>query len=270
MKKRTDKPQRIEPLTHRDANGKRYRRSREVESQIIEALSLPETTLRERVAIERHTTPGYFKEECIVNLIRRFLRNSEFDLSSYLMNCLATRISRRVHSQIFKSLHWSLVDDCSQDVMVAVTHLITDLTSDRDDFAQVKFGPWLERVTFNALRPHLRTQKQARAAEIDAEKIEKSNGKKHRLKDEAPLPDEIVIEAETHILRQKEAQELLAKLKPEEREAYLMRHRDGMEIENQDPEIKTISNHFGRSSRTIRKWLKGAEEKLQEMQGGQQ
>src|SRR5688572_10030345 len=148
MKKRTDKPQRIELLTHRDANGKLYRRSREVESQIIEALSLPEAILKERVAIERHTTPGYFKEECIVNLIRRFTRNNEFDLSGHLMNCLAMRISRRVHSQIFKSLHWSLVDDCSQDVMVAVTRLITDLTSDRDDFAQVKFGPWLQRVTF--------------------------------------------------------------------------------------------------------------------------
>src|SRR5438046_1931039 len=98
MKKRTVKPLRIEPLTHRDANGELYRRSREVESQIIQALTLPETTLRERVAIERHTTPGFFKEECIVNLIRRFLRNDEFDLASHLMNCLATRISRRVHS----------------------------------------------------------------------------------------------------------------------------------------------------------------------------
>ena len=106
--------------------------------------------------------------------------------------------------------------------------------------------------------------------EIDAEEVEESNGKKHPLKDGAPLPEELVIRAETHRLREKEAQKLLAKLSPEKREAYLMRHRDGMEIENQDPDVMTISKHFGRSSKTIRKWLKGAEEKLQELQGGQQ
>ena len=64
MKKVTVKASRIEPLTHRDANAKTYRRSREVESQIIEAVSLPENILRKRVAIEGHTTPGHFKEEC--------------------------------------------------------------------------------------------------------------------------------------------------------------------------------------------------------------
>jgi len=154
--------------------------------------------------------------------------------------------------------------------MVALTRLITDLTSDRDDFAEVKFGPWLQRVTFNALRPYLRAQKQERATEIDADDVEKSNGKKHPLRDGAPLADELVIKAEAHVLREKEANKLLAKLNPEEREAYLMRHRDGIEIENQDPHVMTISKHFGRSSKTIRKWLKGAEEKLQELQGGQQ
>ena len=83
------------------------------------------------------------------------------------------------------------------------------------------------------------------------------------------MPDELVMRAEAQVLRQEEAERLLAKLNPQEREAYLMRHRDGMEIENQDPNVMTISKHFGRSSNTIRKWLKGAEQKLQELQGGQ-
>jgi RNA polymerase sigma factor (sigma-70 family) len=270
MQARTVEPRRIEPLTHRGTDGKTYRRSPELESQIVEALSLEQSLLRERVSIERHTEPGYLKEECLVYLIRRFLRNRESDLASHLMNCLATRIARRVHNQVFKSLHWSLVDDCSQDVMFEVTRLLTDLASDRDDFAQVRFGPWLQRVTFNALRPYLRSQKRERATEIDVEEVEKSNGKKHPLKDGAPLPDELVIRAETHRLHENESQKLLARLKPEEREAYLMRYRDGMEIENQDPHVMTISKHFGRSSKTIHKWLKDAERKLQELQGGQQ
>ncbi len=253
MESRAVMPRRIEPLTHRGADGETYKRSREVEAQILEALSLERSVLSERVAIERHTALGYLKEECVVYLTRRFLRDGEAELASHLMNCLASRIARRVHSQISKSLHWSLVDDCSQDVMVEVTRLITDLASDRDDFAQRRFGLWLQRVTFNTLRPYLRSQKQERVTEVDTEEVEKSNGKKHPLKDGAPSPEELIIKAETHRLLKKDAQKLLAKLNPEMRDAYLLRHREGMEI-----------------PRTIRKWLKGAEEKLQELQGGQQ
>src|SRR6266540_5920786 len=90
---------RIEPLTHRGRDGKVYTRTREVESQIREALSLDRTVLCERVAIERYTTPGFIKEECLVYLIRLFLREGEDELVSHLMNSLATRIARRVHSQ---------------------------------------------------------------------------------------------------------------------------------------------------------------------------
>jgi hypothetical protein len=50
----------------------------------------------------------------------------------------------------------------------------------------------------------------------------------------------------------------------------MLRHRDGMEIENKDPDVMTISKRFGRRPRTIRNWLRGAEEKLQELQGGQE
>jgi hypothetical protein len=76
---------RIEPLTHRGRDGKVYTRTREVKSQIREALSLDRTILCERVAIERYTTPGFIKEECLVYLIRRFLREGESELVSHLV-----------------------------------------------------------------------------------------------------------------------------------------------------------------------------------------
>ncbi len=261
---------RIEPLTHRGRDGKVYTRTREVESQIREALSLDWTVLCEHVAIERYTTPGFIKEECLVYLIRRFLRAGESELVSHLINCLANRLARRVHSRVSASLNWSLVDDSAQEVMIEVARRITDLDSDKDDFAQARFGLWLERVTYNAIRPHIRTQRDTRAKHADIEEVEQSNGKKKALRSDSLSPEQILLNQETLRLATEQAEGLLERLDPEVREAYMLRHRDGMEIENKDPDVMTISKHFGRTPRTIRTWLRGAEEKLQELQGGQQ
>jgi len=247
-----------------------YTRTPEVESQIREALSLDQTVLCERVAIERYTVPGFIKEECLVYLVRLFLREGEDELVSHLMNSLATRIARRVHSQALASLHWSLVDDCSQNILMDVARRLTDMTTDKDDFAQTRFGLWLERVTYKALRPYRTNQKKTRATQVDVEVIERSNGKKHRLHDDPLSPEQILEQAETKRLRKQKADELLKKLDPDVREAYRLRHEEGMEIENGDPDVMTISKRFQRSPRTIRNWLKGAEERLQQWQGGQQ
>ena len=270
MKPRKARLLRIEPLTHCGRDGKVYTRTPEVKDQIREALSLERAVLCERVAIERYTTPGFIKEECLVYLIRRFLRAGESELASHLINCLANRIARRVHSRVSASLDWSLVDDSAQEVMIEVARRITDLTSDRDDFAQSRFGLWLERVTYNAIRPDKRTQKITRVKRADIEEVEQSNGKKKPLTEGPISPEQILVNAEAQQRREEKAERLLEQLDPEVREAYILRNRDGMEIENKDPDVMTISKHFGRDPRTIRNWLKGAQEKLQELQGGQQ
>ncbi len=261
---------RIEPLTHCDRHGKVYTRTPEVESQIREALSLDRGVLCVRVAIERYTTPGFIKEECLVYLIRQFLRAGESELVSHLINCLANRLARRVHSRVSASLNWSLVDDSAQEVMIEIARRVTDLDSDMDDFAQARFGLWLERVTYNTIRPQKRTQRDTRAKQTDLEEVERSNGKKKPLPEDSLSPEKILENAETQRHLKGQAERLLQTLDPEIREAYILRHRDGMEIENKDPDVMTISKHFGRTPRTIRNWLKGAEEKLQELQGGQQ
>lgn len=260
---------RIEPLTHHGRDGKVYTRTPEVKAQIREALSLERAVLCERVAIERYTTPGFIKEECLIYLIRQFLRAGESELVSHLLNCLANRLARRVHSRVSASLNWSLVDDSAQEVMIEIAQRITDLDSDKDDFAQARFGLWLERLTYNTIRPPIRTQRDTRVKQADIEEVEQSNGKKKPLKDASLSPEQILVNAETQRLLKEHADRLLENLDPEVREAYILRHRDGMEIENKDPGVMTISKHFGRTPRTIRNWLKGAEEKLQELQGGQ-
>lgn len=251
----------IDPLTRRDANGEIYRRSSEVEEQILEALRLEQSILLGRVAIMDYDAPGYFKEEAIVYLIRKFIADRETDLVNDLMNHLIQRVAVPVHCQISKILHREYyVDECYRDVLLEVTRKITDLTSDCDDFAQARFQKWLERITFKAIRPYFREQEQDKNREPEIEILK-------NLPSSSPSAEDDLILAETHKLDLKKAQEFLEKLPEHERNAYLLRYRDGLEIENQDPSIMTISKHFNRSPRTIRNWLRAAEDKLQKARG---
>jgi len=262
----------IEPLTHRGPTGETLKRNPKVEAQIIEALSLERPALIKRVAVKDFKAPEYIQAECVVYLIRRSMQDGDDDLVSELMNCLAVRISTHIRSQVSKLLHREYVDDCCQDVLVEVIRRITDSTSDGDDFAQVCFGLWLKRAAFNTLRRYFRSQKQDRLNDNGDNDDENLDGKKNieSLEDNSPLPDQQVIEAETRKLREKEAYKLLEKLDPNERNAFLLRHYAGWEIENQDHSVMTISRYFNRTPRTIRNWLNSASEKLQRWHGGQQ
>lgn len=267
-------PIQIQPLTHQNPEGKLLERTPEVEAQIAQGLLLEPSILLERVAIKDFKTHEFIKEECVVYLIRKFYQEDKEKLCSDLMNCLAMRIAGRIRKQISKSLHLQYVDDCCQDVMLEVTKRILDLTTDRDDFAQVRFGLWLEKRVFKVLEKYLPHQAKDRITDTldendpnqeDVERKKKINS----LRDESPLPDAIVIETETRQLLEKEAYKLLENLESNVRTAFVLRHYYGWEIENQDPSIMTISRYFDCTPKTIRNWLNRATEKIQKCQGGQ-
>jgi|GEM_PF-5207106 len=252
MQSRVAVPQ-IEPLSHQDGDGEEFTRSPQVEAQIIEALSLQQPSLQQRVAIQDFRQSGYLKEECIVYLIRKLLKEGEFALADELVQYLVLRIAKQVHRQLSKSLHESLVSECYSDVMSEVTCRIVDLSSNRDDYAQVRFGRWLTMLTFNMMRPFFRLQDRGRASDSIDDDPEVPNERKKVPVDCKPLPDAQLLE--------KEGLALLNKLDPAKRTAFLLRHGAGWEI-------VAISKHLGRSTKTISNWLKEAQKQLQAMQRG--
>ncbi len=258
----------IEPLTHQSPDGKTYRRNEEVEAQIVEAMHLERSDLIERISIVDFKEPGFFQEECLVYLVRRFLREGDDDLVSALLNRLGMRVSKKVNNLISKHLRHHYVDECFDAVIHEVTCRLIDTETDRDDFAQVCFWLWLDGRTFNVLRRHLKLQKEGNITDTlndvgEADDDETERGRKiEPLKDKSPLPDLQAMGAEAY--------KLLERLTQKERTAFLLRHYDEWEIENKDPSVMTISRFFERTPRTIRNWLNSAEEKLQKWQGGQQ
>ena len=62
----------------------------------------------------------------------------------------------------------------------------------------------------------------------------------------------------------------LSRVKEPYRTAYLLRNYAGWPIEDQDPNVPTISRKFGVDPRTIRNWLKAVEDELQSWRGEQE
>jgi DNA-directed RNA polymerase specialized sigma24 family protein len=238
----------IKPLSHPDGDGEEFKRSPQVEAQILEALSLSPAYLQERVAIGDFQQYGYLKEECVVYLIRELRSSGEFSLADELIRHLALRIAKRVHRQISKSLNESFVVECFNDVISEVTCRILNLKSDADDYAQVRFGRWLKLLTFKLMRPYFEAQKRARISDSDSELREDQKTRKKEPADTRTLSPE-------KTLLNKEALNLLVGIDPMKRTAYILRHAENWEI-------VAISKFLGRSTKTISKWLKEVQAEL--------
>ncbi|MBK9314543.1 MAG: sigma-70 family RNA polymerase sigma factor [Acidobacteria bacterium] len=255
----------IDPLTRTNLGGKPYQRTPQVESQIVEALALDESELAERLDIRDFKTEGYFQEECLVYMIRRYQREERKDLVNKLTERLIQRCAKRINDRVSFSLDPVYVDDCYGEVIAVGFGQILDLDSDRGDFAQVRFWLWLDRVISNVMQRYWKRQRKDWVTDsIDCDEEEDEgrglalHQKLEAVADKSAPPDWHFVTAEA-----------LRLLNPNERQAFLLRHYAEWEIENQNPEVMTISRYFDRSPRTIRYWLTSAEKKLQDWKGGQ-
>ncbi len=253
----------IGPLTHVGTDNKRYQRSPEVEAQITAALQLSSEKLQECIRIRDYTLPGYLKEECLVYLIRHFRKIGDDDLVGELFNQLAVSIRKQAHSQIKQFLHQAYVEDCYRDVVNAVICRLLNLQSDKDDFAQIRFRLWLKQLTFNTARPYFRRQEEEKTTfSLDTFTDSDKREKLYTARDDAPLPDRRLLG--------KESIQSLNFLSPDERNVFLLRYCAGWEVENQNPQVLTISKYFNVTPRTIRNWISRAQKKLDEQLGGKE
>jgi len=74
---------------------------------------------------------------------------------------------------------------------------------------------------------------------------------------------------ETAVIEDDLIRDALSRIDEPFRSAFLLRHYFDWPVEDQDPAVRTISRHFGKDPRTIRNWLKKAEESLQTWRGEQ-
>ncbi len=252
------------PLTRRNADGQVYQRLAVVDRQISEALGLDDEGLRSRLEVRDEGSPIFLKEEALVYLIRHHHGAGNREFVNYLAECLLKRCATWIDSKL-SGLRTDLREDGNLGVVAEIFDRILDLTNDRGDFLQVRFWMGIERITVDVFRKQVNQFDTESSGDYDQATIDDlaqrgavvvptaSPGRPV----ESEAVDKVLIEAALH------------QLEEPIRTAYLLRYHKGWPIEDKDPAIQTISQHFGKTPRTIRNWLSKADKILEAWRGEQ-
>src|SRR6266566_2712733 len=145
----------VQPLTHCNSTGEVYQRTAAVHWQIEVALMLASSQVVERARIADDDSPDYFQEECLVYLIREFCRRGDERLVNDLSAILIDRCKNMIYGRL-QVLGQQGVEDAFNDVILDLFAPILDLSSDRGDFLQVRFGLVLQRLIIGVYNRHIR------------------------------------------------------------------------------------------------------------------
>ncbi len=253
-----------QPLTHRNAAGEVYQRLAVVDRQINEALGLRQVELRSRLEVRDEDSPSFLKEEALVYLVRHYHRAGDRQFVNDLSECLLKRCATWIDGKL-RGLRTDLREDGHSGVVAEVFGRLLDLDSDRGDFLQVRFWVAIERITVDVFRKQVSQFDTESSGDYDQATIDDltqrgavvvpttSAGRPI----ESEAIDNVLIEASLH------------QLEEPIRSAYLLRHHKDWPIEDKDPDVQTISRHFGKTPRTIRNWLSKADEILEVWRGEQ-
>jgi DNA-directed RNA polymerase specialized sigma24 family protein len=248
--KAEEEPPEIEPLTRRD-----YKRLPAVQAQIEMAASLGTAALAERARERRKEAPGHMSPEALAYFVRRAHRNDDRKARELLFRELLERCTPFFRGK-FRGFDKEIAEDLQGHVLKG---LIEDLLAadDRGDFTQVRFWTYLERRVIDACRTAFRHAEETESLDTGYSGDGESDGrtKLEAQADKRLTPEELAILSEA-----------LATLPPRLRHVFLFRHAIGMQIGTDDPDDNsdevTMARHFGCTGRTIRNWLREADELL--------
>lgn len=251
----------VRPLTKKTKDNSPYKRSQEVEAQILSALQLAPKLLLDRAQERDYTAPGYLSEECLIYFIREYHRQDEEDVVGALLKILFRRCAKFIARRL-RGLDPQLAEDAFSDIIAALLDQALDLERDRGDFMEVRFWVVLERIAitiFGKYRSHQSFSRMAVPLSMTGANDEEDDPPHGGVREEE-VPDVSVSPEDFASYR-----EDLNALPEEHRTAFILRCQ-GWPIESSDPDEPTISRYFGKTPRTIRNWLALVGENLQPLQ----
>ena len=253
-----------QPLTRCNADGQVYQRLAVVDRQLKEALELDYVDLRSRLEVRDEDSPSFLKEEALVYLVRHYHGAGDRKFVNDLSECLLKRCATWIDGKL-RGLRTDLREDGHSGVVAEVFGRILDLDSDRGDFLQVRFWMGLERITVNVFRKQVSQFDTESSGDYDQATVDELTQRGAIVVPTTSAGRPIESEAIDNVL----IEAALHQLEEPIRSAYLLRHHKNWPIEDKDPDVQTISRHFGKTPRTIRNWLSKADEILQAWRGEQ-
>jgi DNA-directed RNA polymerase specialized sigma24 family protein len=247
----TSVPSAVEPLTRRN-----YKRLPVTQSQIESASKLKPPALIKCASERDEDHTDYLSAEALVYFIRRADRKGDRNSREALFRELLERCTPFFRSK-FRGFTAEEKKDLQGDVL---NKLVEDILApdDRGDFMQVRFWIYLEKKAISACREVIRNKKDTESLDtnLSGDGEPQARTKLEMIADDRLSPEEVAMISQG-----------LSRLQPQLREVFLLRHYVGMNIGDEnansdDPNATTLAQHFGCTGRTIRNWLKKADELL--------
>lgn len=253
----------VQPLTHCNSKGETYQRLATVTSQIEAALYLPPVLLLERARISDSTSSNYLQEECLVYFIRNYFRKDRKDIVNGLSEILLQRSAKAINVKL-QALEPDVNRDAYNDVVNELFIRIFDMESDRADFLQVRYWYALKMLTISVFRKYCEFSKQTQRTvslstledlDLHANDHEVTSVSWDDVLNPPPSVEQLVLK-----------EDALSMLEERRRTAFILYH-EGWQVESQDPAEPTISSILNITGRTIRNWLKEAQQQLERWRG---
>jgi DNA-directed RNA polymerase specialized sigma24 family protein len=282
----------VEPLRKRHLNGSLYQRRPKVEEELaeLEKLTLPQVLACARAGARNQDAT--VSSEALVYVLRHAVRTGRTQDAGVdgLVSILMERAERTLRRHISDAFDEFQRDEICREVMDGLVDDITDI-SDRGDYAEVNFNDWLGHNREDACRKALRRASRTERLGDEVDDLGDHDDAQPCVRDEstklassAPSPDAEAALAEARekapLPHRIEAGEFSpedqyriaaavkhAKLDPKVLDAFLQHYYWGVPIDSKEPNKHTLTKHFGVSEKTVRNWLRRAEEAFAKLRG---
>lgn len=251
------------PLVHRTKKGVLFERTLEVDSQIRDALSMSPNELVRWAAQPSKQDSRFLKDEALVYLIRAFFKSGDKETANQLSHILIERKTDLIYSR-FNGL--ADADDAFSKVIETLFAHILFRDDGRGDYLQIRFDSALKRIVISAFNSQLNKNKKSTLTFTDISNPEDEEINLEESFDSSDAEGDIA-HSTISIEDQISINEALEILDEPLRTAFILRYKYNIKVESIDPNEPTLSDHFGKTPRTIRYWLTKADEILKKKQG---
>lgn len=266
-----DPLRRVQPLTDRKG-GQRYERDPAVEVEIASVLSLSPVALIARAGIRDRKSADFLREETLVYFIRAYHAAGRQAVVTELTEALLARCARWIVRRLRAlGLRQQDAEEAYFEVVRVVITAITDLSSGRGDFHQVRFAKVLKLKVVTAFDKQLREVERVQqqvpfnaATDSTEEEVEDGDIDRSGFRAEAADPsraDDALLDAEEGTERRALLNAVLGAIgNRKHREAFVLQRLEGWQITADDPDEPCLVRHFKvKSPKTIYNWIKQAE-----------
>lgn len=239
----------IKDLTGKSKDGVTYHRRPVVVRELEEIQEISPAELNTRISVADEKDENSLKSETLVFLLRELFQKDGFN---EIYETLSKRILRILYR---KSPEGESAEDFYQRVQLIFLQKVLDFKTNGGDYAQVSFGQFVIGLAQNEKsRFYTVNKRNQKTDSADEDYEDEEMTTKFHFESRTISPEENLF-----------VEEALRHLPQNLREAFVLHHYYNYQVKSKKKDKPTLTGYFQKSDKTIRNWLKEAEEILEDL-----